>query len=360
MNPVLTTGAAVLTLAALLALTHVPLGTWIHRVFTDDAGLARRAARLPRSSGSTPAPSSAGPATPSRWSPSRWSRWPRLFLLIEVQGWLPWSLGRSMDWHTAVNTAVSFMSNTNWQSYAGEAGDRLHGAGRGSDRAELRLRRRRAWPSRSRWSAASRATAPTGSATSGSTWCAASSASCCRWPSSRRSCCSSAASSRTSRTRTTITTVTGGAAGRAGRPGRLAGGDQGARHQRRWLLQRQLRPPVREPQRLDQPVRDLPAARHPVLAARTPTAGWWATSARAMVATATMAGLLVTSLALAAWAELAAAARARWARWRARSSASASRGRRSSPEPRPAPPPVRSTRCTTASARSAGRCRCRT
>ena len=36
MNPVLTTGAAVLTLAALLALVHVPLGTWIHRVFTDE------------------------------------------------------------------------------------------------------------------------------------------------------------------------------------------------------------------------------------------------------------------------------------------------------------------------------------
>ena len=33
-----------------------------------------------------------------------------LFLLIEVQGWLPWSLGRSMDWHTAVNTAVSFVT----------------------------------------------------------------------------------------------------------------------------------------------------------------------------------------------------------------------------------------------------------
>ena len=36
MNPVLVTGAAVLTLAALLALTHVPLGTWIHQVFTDE------------------------------------------------------------------------------------------------------------------------------------------------------------------------------------------------------------------------------------------------------------------------------------------------------------------------------------
>ena len=48
MNPVLTTGAAVLTLAALLALTHVPLGTWIHRVFTDeqDWRVERRVYRL--------------------------------------------------------------------------------------------------------------------------------------------------------------------------------------------------------------------------------------------------------------------------------------------------------------------------
>ena len=36
MNPVLVTGAAVLTLAVLLALVHVPLGTYLHRVFTDE------------------------------------------------------------------------------------------------------------------------------------------------------------------------------------------------------------------------------------------------------------------------------------------------------------------------------------
>ena len=35
MNSVVTTGAAMLALAALLALVHVPLGTWINRVFTD-------------------------------------------------------------------------------------------------------------------------------------------------------------------------------------------------------------------------------------------------------------------------------------------------------------------------------------
>ena len=48
------------------------------------------------------------------------------------------------------------------------------------------------------------------------------------------------------------------------RAGRLPGGHQGARHQRGWLLQRQLVPPVRERPGVDQPARDLPAAGHPV------------------------------------------------------------------------------------------------
>jgi potassium-transporting ATPase potassium-binding subunit len=120
-NPALTTGVAMLTLAALLALTHVPLGSWVHRVFTDDEDwrLERLIYRLV----------GVDPRSEQRWTGYAISvvafsvvSVAGLFLLIEVQGWLPWSLGRSMDWHTAVNTAVSFMSNTNWQSYAGEAG----------------------------------------------------------------------------------------------------------------------------------------------------------------------------------------------------------------------------------------------
>jgi K+-transporting ATPase ATPase A chain len=120
-NPVLVTGAAVLTLAALLALTHVPLGTWVHRVFTDeqDWRVERLVYRLV----------GVDPRTEQRWTGYAISvvafsvvSVVALFLLIAVQGWLPWSLGRSMDWHTAINTAVSFVTNTNWQSYAGEAG----------------------------------------------------------------------------------------------------------------------------------------------------------------------------------------------------------------------------------------------
>ena len=48
------------------------------------------------------------------------------------------------------------------------------------------------------------------------------------------------------------------------RPGGLAGGHQGDGEQRRRILQRQLRPPVREPEPVHQPVRDLPAAADPV------------------------------------------------------------------------------------------------
>ncbi len=58
-----------------------------------------------------------------------------------------------------------------------------------------------------------------------------------------------------------------GGAGDPGWAGGIPGGHQAARDQRRRLLQRQLRPSVREPDAVDQPLRDLPDAGHPVLAA---------------------------------------------------------------------------------------------
>ena len=89
---------------------------------------------------------------------------------------------------------------------------------------------------------------PTGSATSGSTWCAASSGSCCRSRSSPRCCWSRSASIQNLSAGTDVTTLAGQAPDHHRWAGRLAGGDQGARHQRRRLLQRQLRAPVREPE----------------------------------------------------------------------------------------------------------------
>jgi K+-transporting ATPase ATPase A chain len=45
-----------------------------------------------------------------------------LMALLMTQQWLPLNPARisNMSWHLALNTAVSFMTNTNWQSYNGE------------------------------------------------------------------------------------------------------------------------------------------------------------------------------------------------------------------------------------------------
>ncbi len=45
-----------------------------------------------------------------------------LFILQLIQKWLPLNPAHqpNVSWHLAFNTAVSFMTNTNWQSYAGE------------------------------------------------------------------------------------------------------------------------------------------------------------------------------------------------------------------------------------------------
>lgn len=46
-----------------------------------------------------------------------------LFILQMIQGYLPLSAHKltPMTWHSALNTAVSFVTNTNWQAYSGES-----------------------------------------------------------------------------------------------------------------------------------------------------------------------------------------------------------------------------------------------
>lgn len=46
-----------------------------------------------------------------------------LMSMLMLQGWLPLNPANTpgMSWHLALNTAVSFVTNTNWQSYAGES-----------------------------------------------------------------------------------------------------------------------------------------------------------------------------------------------------------------------------------------------
>ncbi len=119
-----TTSQAILSvslLVAILAAVHVPLGEWMYRTFTDerDWRVERLIYRVV----------GVDPRAEQRWTTYALSVVAfgvvsvlLLWLLIMGQGWLPWSLGRSQNWHTALNTAISFTTNTNWQSYAGEAG----------------------------------------------------------------------------------------------------------------------------------------------------------------------------------------------------------------------------------------------
>ncbi|GAA5023262.1 potassium-transporting ATPase subunit KdpA [Terrabacter aeriphilus] len=118
------TASGLLTIAVLvaaLAAVHVPLGAWMARVFTDTRHwrVERLVYRLCR-------------VDPS--SEQRWTTYAvavvgfslvgivLLFALIALQGVLPLARGASMHLDTALNTAVSFVTNTNWQSYAGESG----------------------------------------------------------------------------------------------------------------------------------------------------------------------------------------------------------------------------------------------
>ncbi|MBK5722240.1 potassium-transporting ATPase subunit KdpA [Dysgonomonas sp. Marseille-P4677] len=47
-----------------------------------------------------------------------------LFVILLFQNWLPLNPQQveNMNWHTALNTSISFITNTNWQSYSGETG----------------------------------------------------------------------------------------------------------------------------------------------------------------------------------------------------------------------------------------------
>ncbi|MGW0869175.1 potassium-transporting ATPase subunit KdpA [Streptomyces sp. NPDC002740] len=120
MGPVLAGVLQLLALVAALVLAYIPLGTYMARVYS----------------------------TGRHWRVEKWiykgigadpdteMRWPAylrgvlafsaagvlfLYLLQRLQGHLPGSLGfRAIDPDQAFNTAASFVTNTNWQSYYGE------------------------------------------------------------------------------------------------------------------------------------------------------------------------------------------------------------------------------------------------
>ncbi|MEV0122768.1 potassium-transporting ATPase subunit KdpA [Streptomyces sp. NPDC050703] len=120
MSPVLAGVLQLLTLMAALALAHRPLGDHMARVYGSERHL-RAEKWIYKAIGADPD------------TEMRWPAYLRgvlafsvtgvlfLYLLQRLQGTLPGSLGfRSIDPDQAFNTAISFVANTNWQSYSGE------------------------------------------------------------------------------------------------------------------------------------------------------------------------------------------------------------------------------------------------
>ena len=120
MGPVLAGVLQLLALTTALALAYKPLGTYMAKVYSSDKHL-RVEKWIYKGIG-------ADPDTEMRWPAYlrgvlAFSVVGVLFLyaLQRLQGVLPGSLGfASIDPDQAFNTAVSFVTNTNWQSYYGE------------------------------------------------------------------------------------------------------------------------------------------------------------------------------------------------------------------------------------------------
>ncbi|KUN16814.1 potassium-transporting ATPase subunit A [Streptomyces antibioticus] len=120
MGPVLAGVLQLLALIGALALAYIPLGDYMAKVYSTDKHW-RVEKWIYKGIGADPD------------TEMRWTAYLRgvlafsavgvlfLYLLQRVQGVLPGSLGfASIDPDQAFNTAVSFVTNTNWQSYYGE------------------------------------------------------------------------------------------------------------------------------------------------------------------------------------------------------------------------------------------------
>jgi K+-transporting ATPase ATPase A chain len=108
---------------AVLVVLAIPLGAYMARVFAGEAGFLRFLER--------PIFAFAGikPEQGQHWSAYALALiafnaagFALLFLILKLQDMLPWNpLGLSgLSGHLAFNTAISFVTNTNWQSYGGE------------------------------------------------------------------------------------------------------------------------------------------------------------------------------------------------------------------------------------------------
>ncbi|MEQ7004888.1 potassium-transporting ATPase subunit KdpA [Actinopolymorpha sp. B17G11] len=121
MSPGLTAVVLVAVLIVSLAVVHRPLGDYMARVYTSDRhlGLERGLYRLLR----------VNPDAEQRWSIYAASVLAFSFVSVlflyamqRLQAWLPLSMGMApVPPDGAFNTAVSFVTNTNWQWYSGES-----------------------------------------------------------------------------------------------------------------------------------------------------------------------------------------------------------------------------------------------
>ncbi|WP_435228928.1 potassium-transporting ATPase subunit KdpA [Streptomyces sp. Tue6028] len=120
MGPLLASVLQLLALIGALALVYVPVGNYMARVYTSDKHL-RVEKWIYKGIGADPD------------TEMRWPAYLRgvlafsaagvlfLYLLQRLQGVLPGSLGfEAVNPAQSFNTAVSFVTNTNWQSYYGE------------------------------------------------------------------------------------------------------------------------------------------------------------------------------------------------------------------------------------------------
>ncbi|MGY6019390.1 potassium-transporting ATPase subunit KdpA [Streptomyces spinosirectus] len=120
MGPVLAGVLQLLALIGALALAYIPLGNYMAKVYSSDRHW-RVEKWIYKGIGANPD------------AEMRWPAYLRgvlafsavsvlfLYLLQRVQGVLPLSLGfKAVDPDQAFNTAASFVTNTNWQSYYGE------------------------------------------------------------------------------------------------------------------------------------------------------------------------------------------------------------------------------------------------
>ena len=114
-------GLQVTVLVVALVAVHRPLGDWMALAFTSTHH-TRGERACTASSASTPTPTSAGRSTPARSSGSAPRRSCSCSCFSGSRRWLPTSGDIDpMPPFQALNTAVSFATNTNWQSYSGES-----------------------------------------------------------------------------------------------------------------------------------------------------------------------------------------------------------------------------------------------